>query len=98
MSMRDLTVGEITAAPGARARGFLTTEVGRGITARMPVVVVNGKGDGRVFAVTAGVHGAEYPGIEAATRLSRTLDPAEIQGAVIIVPVVSVPAFQWRAI
>lgn len=98
MSTKPMTVGEITAAPGHAARGFLTTDVGRGVTVRMPVVVINGKADGPVFAVTAGVHGAEYPGIEAAIRLSRTLDPAEMRGAVIIVPVVSVPAFQRRAI
>ncbi len=98
MSTKPMTVGEITAAPGQVARGFLTTDVGRGVTVRMPVVVINGKADGPTFAVTAGVHGAEYPGIEAAIRLSRTLNPAEVRGAVIIVPVVSVPAFQRRAI
>lgn len=98
MSTKPITVGEITAAPGQVARGFLSTDVGRGVTVRMPVVVINGTGDGPVFAVTAGVHGAEYPGIEAAIRLSRTLNPTEVKGAVIIVPLVSVPAFQRRAI
>jgi len=98
MSTKALTVGEITAAPGQVARGFLTTDVGRGVTVRMPVVIVNGKADGPVLAVTAGVHGAEYPGIEAAIRLSRTLNPADVRGAVIVVPLVSVPAFQRRAI
>jgi predicted deacylase len=91
-------VGEITAAPGQTARGFLAADVGKGLTVRMPVVVINGQADGPTFVVTAGVHGAEYPGIEAAIRLSRTLRPAEIRGAVIIVPVVSVPAYQRRAI
>lgn len=98
MSTKPITVGEITANPGQTARGFLSVEVGKGLSVRMPVVIVNGKADGPVFAVTAGVHGAEYPGIEAAIRLSRTLDPAEMRGAVLIVPVVSVPAYQRRAI
>jgi len=98
MSTKSMTVGEITAAPGQVARGFLSTDVGRGVTVRMPVVIINGTADGPVFAVTAGVHGAEYPGIEAAIRLSRMLNPTEVRGAVIVVPVVSVPAFQRRAI
>lgn len=98
MATKPITVGEITAKPGERARGFLTTEVGRGLTIRMPVVVVNGAANGPVFAVTAGIHGAEYPGIEAAIRLSRTLDPAALRGAVILAPIVSVAAFQRRAI
>jgi len=98
MSTKPITAGEITASPGERARGFLMAEVGRGITVRMPVVVINGREDGPLFAVTAGVHGAEYPGIEAAIRLSRDLDPSDIRGAVIIVPLVSVAAFQRRAV
>ena len=77
MSMKPVTVGEIMAGPGQTARGFLATDVGRGVTVRMPVVVINGTADGPVFAVTAGVHGAEYPGIEAAIRLSRMLQPTE---------------------
>jgi predicted deacylase len=98
MATRPITVGEITAKPGERARGFLTTDVGRGVTIRMPVVVLNGAQDGPTVAVSAGIHGAEYPGIEAAIRLSRTLDPAELRGAAVIVPVVSLAAFQRRAI
>jgi predicted deacylase len=98
MSTKPITVGEITANPGEKARGFLTAEVGKGLTVRMPVVVVNGASDGPVFAVTAGVHGAEYPGIEAAIRLGRTLEPKTLSGAVLIVNVVSVAAFQRRAI
>lgn len=98
MSTSPVTVGEIRANPGETARGFLTADVGRGLTIRMPVVVVNGAADGPIFAITAGVHGAEYPGIEAAIRLSRSLDPALVRGAVLIVPVVSVAAFQRRSI
>jgi hypothetical protein len=98
MASRPITVGEITAKPGETARGFLAADVGKGLTVRMPVVVVNGAADGPIFAVTAGVHGAEYPGIEAAIRLGRTLDPTALAGAVLLVNVVSVPAFQRRAI
>ena len=82
MSTKPVTVGEITAAPGQVARGFLATDVGRGVTVRMPVAVINGNADRPVFGVTAGVHGAECPGIEGAIRLSRTLNPAEVRGAV----------------
>jgi len=98
MSTKPLQVGEILAAPGETARGFLVQEAGRGVTIRVPVVLINGAAGGPVFAVTAGVHGAEYPGIEAALRLTRTIRPAEVKGAVIIVPIVTLPSFQRRAI
>ena len=98
MSTKPFQVGEILAAPGESARGFLVHDTGRGATIRVPVVVINGAADGPVFAVTAGVHGAEYPGIEAAIRLTRSINPADVKGAVIIVPIVTLPSFQRRAI
>jgi len=98
MSTKPFQVGEILAAPGESARGFLVQDTGRGATIRVPVVVINGAADGPVFAVTAGVHGAEYPGIEAAIRLTRTISPADVKGTVIIVPIVTLPSFQRRAV
>ena len=98
MSTTPVQVGEILAAPGQTARGFLAHDTGRGATIRVPVAVINGAADGPVFAVTAGVHGAEYPAIEAAIRLTRMIKPADVRGAVIIVPIVTLPAFQRRAI
>ena len=98
MSTTPMQVGEILAAPGETARGFLSQDTGRGATIRLPVVVINGSSDGPVFAVTAGVHGAEYPAIEAAIRLARMIKPADVRGAVIVAPIVTLPAFQRRAI
>jgi uncharacterized protein len=46
--------------------------------------------------VNAGVHGGEYPAIEAVIRLSNTLDPKKIAGMVILMPVMNLPAFRTR--
>lgn len=97
MGERALTVGEMTAEPGHSARGLIRTRVGT-TTVEMPVVLINGRRRGPTVCVTAGVHGAEYPGIEAAIRLSRSLGADAVRGAVIVVPIVNVPAFQRRAI
>ncbi|HSB71486.1 MAG TPA: M14 family metallopeptidase [Candidatus Methylomirabilis sp.] len=98
MGEREIKVGEATAAPGRVARGLIRAGVGTAAAVEMPVVVINGARPGRTVCVTGGVHGAEYPGIEAAIRLSRTLTPEAVRGAVIVIPIVSVPAFQRRAI
>jgi hypothetical protein len=98
MGERDITVGEVTAAPGQVARGRMRAAVGTAAAVDMPVVVINGSRPGPTVCITGGVHGAEYPGIEAAIRLSRCLAPHAVRGSVIIVPIVSVPAFQRRAI
>lgn len=69
-----------------------------GTPIEMPVTVVNGRAPGPRLAITAGVHGGEYPGIEAAIRTAAGLDPASVRGAVVIVHIVDVPAFAARSI
>ncbi|CAN5637079.1 succinylglutamate desuccinylase/aspartoacylase family protein [soil metagenome] len=57
----------------------------------MPIVVV-ANGIGPTVLLTGGVHGDEYEGPIALSRLARALDPAMVQGRVIIMPAVNVPA------
>jgi uncharacterized protein len=60
------------------------------------VVTVTGANPGPVFFVNGGVHGGEYPAIEAVIRLGNTLDPEKISGTVILMPVLNLPAFRNR--
>lgn len=52
----------------------------------LPVIVVKG-GDGPTLLCTAGLHGDEYEGQFALSRLARTLDPDRLSGRVILLPV-----------
>ena len=61
-----------------------------------PVVSVTGAKQGPVLFVNAGVHGGEYPAVEAVIRLGKTLDPKKISGTVILMPVLNLPAFRAR--
>ena len=56
-------------------------------------VLVCGKKKGKTLVITAGVHGCEYVGIEAAKRLIRILDPEELCGNVILLPLVNRKGF-----
>jgi hypothetical protein len=46
--------------------------------------------------INAGVHGGEYPPIEAVIRLGKMLDASAIAGTVILMPVLNLPAFRTR--
>ena len=50
------------------------------------------------MVVTGGVHAAEYASIAAALDLGRTLQPENLDGRVIVVPVMNFPGFSIRAI
>lgn len=63
---------------------------------RRPVITVTGAKEGPVLVVNAGVHGGEYPAIEAVIRLGAMLDPQHIAGTVVLMPVLNLPAFRTR--
>ncbi|WP_226782776.1 N(2)-acetyl-L-2,4-diaminobutanoate deacetylase DoeB [Oceaniglobus trochenteri] len=58
----------------------------------VPITVIAG-GQGPTALLTAGNHGDEYEGPIALQELAATLDPAAINGRVIILPMMNLPAF-----
>lgn len=91
--MAPFVVGSASAAAGEKARGVLAIP-GTGV--EMPLTVVHGARDGPTVLVTAGVHGGEYPCIEAAIRTARDLDPARVAGRIAIIHLYGVSAFHAR--
>lgn len=93
MSGTPWSVGTATAVPGAKARGVLPVP---GTTLQLPLTLVHGAQDGPQVLVTGGVHGGEYPGIEAAIRLARDLDPGALRGRVAVIHIYGLSAFHAR--
>ena len=60
-------------------------------------MTITGAQAGPVLFVGAGVHGGEYPAIEAVIRLGTKLKAAELSGTVILMPVLNLPAFWSRS-
>ncbi|HZD55912.1 MAG TPA: succinylglutamate desuccinylase/aspartoacylase family protein, partial [Anaerolineales bacterium] len=57
----------------------------------VPVTVIK-SGEGSTVLFTAGVHGDEYEGPVALMKLARQLSSSDIQGRVIILPGLNLPA------
>ncbi len=62
----------------------------------VPVTVFHGAGAGPVLALTAGVHGYEFPPILAGQQLLTRIDPGRLAGTVILVRLAHVAAFEHR--
>jgi len=92
-----IQVGDVSAAPGTRAAARTLISV-KGVDVNLPVFLINGTHEGPTLVVTAGIHGGEYPCVEAAARLGRTLDPAQLHGQMIIIPSANPVAFKARSI
>lgn len=97
MAKQPLEVAGLSAAPGQRAASVLELSFA-GTPIKMPLYLLNGANDGPTVVVTAGIHGAEYVGIESAYRLAQQTDPAALNGQLIVAPISSMNAFAKRSI
>ncbi|WP_433190814.1 hypothetical protein [Actinoallomurus sp. CA-150999] len=87
----DLTVGPLRAEPGTKVRGSVRADLGS-TAVDVPVTLVNGARPGPTVVITAGVHGGEFTGVDAATRLGALVEPDEVHGRLVICPVANPPA------
>ena len=62
-----------------------------------PVTAITGAAPGPALFVNAGVHGAEYPSVQAAIELGRETAPDALRGTLVILPVLNLPGFWARS-
>jgi len=93
----SIKVGNIQTDAGTKKTGYLKVKDLNGYGLEIPVIIINGSKKGPVLGITAGVHPCEYSGIETVMRLYALLDPKELSGTVLAVPIVNVPGFQARS-
>lgn len=91
----SVRVGTAHAAPGAVRHGRVWA-TGYVPDLMPPLTLVGGARAGPVVAVLAGLHGDEATAVEAVRRLAERLDPEQMAGTAILVPVVNVPGFRDR--
>jgi predicted deacylase len=85
---------------GVKASGYFTfddPQINLG-KYEWPYFAVVGAHAGPTFVLTAGIHAAEYTGILAAIRLGRGLQPADVHGTIVVIPLLNRPGFFERCI
>jgi predicted deacylase len=97
-AQETFAIGPVQAAGGEVRSGYLPVAERDGVGASIPVTVIHGAKKGKVLALCAGVHGAEYPPILALYRLKEMIDPKALSGTVIMVHIANLPSFQRRTV
>lgn len=92
----SFSVGTASAAPGQKSNGYLEVPAGVDAGTNIPVTVISGQKRGPVLALVSGAHGTEYASIIALEKLISVLDPSQIAGTVILVPLVNVQSFEQK--
>src|SRR5256886_3042543 len=95
-AQQPFAVGTASAAPGQKTSGYLEVPAGVDAATNIPVIVVNGAKPGKVLALVSGAHGTEYVSIIAIEKLIAALDPAQVTGTVILVPLVNIQSFEQK--
>src|SRR5438552_6783090 len=93
---QTFTVGTATAARGQKVTGTIEVPAASDAALSIPVAVFHGAKPGPVLALVSGAHGTEYASIMALERIIGLLNPAELSGTVIVVPLINIPSFERK--
>ncbi len=87
------TIAGHALTPGKTVKDHIHVQ---GTELHVPHVLLCGMEPGPTVLVSAGIHNAEYVGIQAAIELSNELDVGELRGSVIILPLANRSGFENR--
>lgn len=92
LNAEDFDPGEL--ATGQKHQFFLELGIKAGDgKVGFPILIANGQTSGKTLVAFAGVHGDEFEGIQAVHEIFERLNPAEMSGRVIIVPIANLAAY-----
>jgi predicted deacylase len=91
-----LKVQDLEAGPGEKVQGYLSIAERPAGRHKIPVMLVNGVGSGPTVVINGGEHGSEYNGPAGVLELMKTLEPGDLDGKVVLVPIVNTLAFEAR--
>lgn len=92
--MKHISLEEIYEFQSERKQqGFVKSDLN---DAKLPIIVIDGRFPGKTVLITAGIHGGEYTSIQAVQKLADVINPDEVNGKIILIPLVNEAAFYHR--
>ena len=80
----------------AKTIGTIEVPAGSDPALSIPIVTVTGARPGPTLALVSGAHGTEYASIIALEKVIARIDPTELSGTVIIVPLININSFEKK--
>ena len=94
-----MKIGTIEAKQGEKAFGFLqVTETHGRFPVQIPLHIIQGASEGPVLLVQAGVSGLEIEPSLILPKIVDELDPAQIAGTLLVVPLLNMSGFEFEQI
>lgn len=91
-----MDIGGRIVNPGEKVKGFLKVASTATHDVKLPYLVIRGKEPGPTLCVLGGVHALEYASIEGVQRVGQELQPDDLKGTLITVPIVNMEGFDNR--
>lgn len=91
--MREIRIQNLIAKCGEKKQGYINVT---NTDIKLPITLICGKNEGETVLITGGVHCAEYVGIETAIELSNEINPENVSGNIIIIPLINRSGFENR--
>ena len=91
--MKYIDLANFSKFRNEKQQGYINVS---GTDMKLPITIICGKKEGKTVLITGGVHCAEYVGIETAIELSREINPDDISGNIIILPLINRSGFENR--
>ncbi len=92
-----IIIDQIKVPPGKKVRGALkVVELPDTSEIMIPVTIINGTKKGPTLAIISSVHGNEVNGAEVCFRIANSINPENLSGKIIIVPIANPLAYNSR--
>jgi predicted deacylase len=94
-----MNIGTISANKGEKAYGqFKTGETHGRFPVHIPLHIINGAQDGPTLVIQAGVSGLEIEPAMVLPQIVKALNPAELRGTLVVVPLMNTSGFEFEQI
>jgi len=89
-----MKVGSCISKKGKMKSGQLKLARYKGKDIKIPVHIIEGKKEGKTVFISGGIHGDEINGIQLVQKFMHSLDPKEIIGRIIFLPILNISGFR----